>query len=38
MKKVSPTAGNRLDHPEGNRIRLTEQGMRYGNLAFEEFL
>jgi len=23
---------------EGNRIRLTEQGMRYGNLAFEEFL
>lgn len=23
---------------EGDRIRLTEQGMRYGNLAFEEFL
>lgn len=23
---------------EENRIRLTEQGMRYGNLAFEEFL
>lgn len=23
---------------EGNWIRLTEQGMRYGNLAFEEFL
>lgn len=23
---------------EGNRIRLTEQGMRYGNPAFEEFL
>lgn len=23
---------------EGDRVRLTEQGMRYGNLAFEEFL
>ena len=23
---------------KGDRIRLTEQGMRYGNLAFEEFL
>ena len=23
---------------EGDRIRLTKQGMRYGNLAFEEFL
>lgn len=23
---------------DGDRVRLTEQGMRYGNLAFEEFL